>query len=59
MNRTKQEQLSTDLLRYGTYIEDVETEEANGYRRVRIIEYKEKRYLHKMFNGELIELKEI
>ena len=50
---------STELLRYGTFIEDVQTEEENGYRRTRVIEYQGKRYLHKMFNGEVIECYEV
>lgn len=45
---------ATELLRYGTFIKDIQTEEEKGYRRTRIIEYEGKRYIHEMFNGEVI-----
>ena len=50
---------TNELLRYGTFIEDVQTKEENGYRRTRVIEYKGKRYLHEMFNGKVIKCCEV
>lgn len=50
---------STELLRYGIIKEDRQTEEENGYRRIRVIEYENKRYLHEMFNGEVIKCCEV
>lgn len=50
---------STELLRYGTFVEDTQTEEENGYRRTRVIEYEGKRYLHEMFNGKVIKCCEV
>lgn len=48
--------LSRNLLLYGKMLFNLETEEANGCRRVRIIELDGVKYVHHMFNGELIEL---
>lgn len=50
---------STELLRYGIIKEDRQTEEENGYRRIRVIEYENERYLHEMFNGEVIKCCEV
>lgn len=59
MTQTQQEYLSIDLLRYGFFKADVTTEEKDGYRRIRVIEYQNKKYFHHMFNGELIEVYEV
>ena len=48
-----------DLLKYGVFKADVQTEEKDGCRRIRVIEYENKKYFHHMFNGELIECYEI
>lgn len=39
MNRTEQENLSRDLLRYGFIKADVTTDEKDGCRRIRVFEY--------------------
>ena len=59
MNRTQQEYLSKDLLRYGFFKADITTDEKDGCRRIRVIEYQGKKYFHHMFNGELIEVFEV
>lgn len=59
MNRTERENLSKDLLAYGTFKADYETVEKDGFRRIRIIECDGKIYLHHMFNGELVDCYEI
>lgn len=59
MNRTEQENLSRDLLRYGFIKADVTTDEKDGCRRIRVFEYQGKKYFHWMFNGELIECYEV
>ena len=59
MNRTQQENKSMDLLRYGFIKADIETIEAEGRRRIRIIELENKKYFHHMFNGELVECFEV
>jgi len=55
------EDMSNELLRYGRVRFDLQTEETNGCRRIRVIESKlnRKKYIHHMFNGDLIELIEI
>lgn len=50
---------SNDMFRYGTFKADIETEEKNGFRRIRVIEYQGKKYLHHMFNGEIIDIYEV
>lgn len=47
--------MERNLIRCGEYIKDVQTEEKDGYRRIRIIKYDEELYFHHMFNGEVIE----
>ena len=59
MNRVEQENISKELLRYGFFKADVSTDEQNGCRRIRVIEYQGKKYFHHMFNGELIECYEV
>lgn len=50
---------ATELLRYGTFIKDIQTEDENGYKRIRVIEYEGKRYIHEMFNGKVIKCYEM
>lgn len=57
--KKSQQEYSIELLRYGTIKADVETAEKDGFRRVRVIEYKGKKYFHHMFNGEVIECYEV
>lgn len=59
MNRTEQENLSKELLRYGLIKADVTTDDKDGCRRIRVFEYENKKYVHHMFNGELIECYEV
>lgn len=59
MNKTQQESISKDLLRYGDIKADVTTDEKDGCRRIRVIEYQNKKYFHHMFNGELVECYEV
>lgn len=51
--------LSKELLTYGDIKADIETEEKYGYRRIRVIDLKGVKYLHHMFNGEVIECYEV
>lgn len=48
-----------ELLSYGCVVADIETEEKDGYRRIRVIRLGEIRYFHHMFNGEVIECFEV
>ena len=59
MNRVEQENISKELLRYGFFKADVLTDEKDGCRRIRVIEYQGKKYFHHMFSGELIECYEV
>ena len=52
--------LSKELLRYGKLRYDLEYHTVNGTCiRVRVIDYQNKTYIHRMINGEVIELTEI
>lgn len=51
--------LSKELLNYGSIKFDMETKEEDGYRRLRVIRYKRRVYVHHMWNGRIIELFEI
>ena len=48
--------LSRNLIMYGKMLYNLEIEEAEGFRRVRVFEYEDAKYLHHMFNGDLVEL---
>jgi hypothetical protein len=56
---TQTERISETLLRYGTFKVDISTEEKEGCRRIRIIQYDYKKWFHHMFNGEIVELFEL
>jgi len=45
-----------NILRDGECFFDMETEEYEGFRRIRIIGYRGDIYIHQMFNGETIEM---
>ena len=53
------EDFARTLLLYGTFKADVQLVEADGFRRIRVIELKDKKYFHHMFNGEMIECYEV
>lgn len=53
------ERLERDLIRYGEIVSDTEIENEDGFHRIRIIKYDNGVYFHKMFNGEVIEVKKI
>lgn len=52
----KERQLHDDLLRYGTRLFDLDTEEVGGFRRVRVFELNGDKYVHHMFNGNVVEI---
>lgn len=52
-------ELAKEVLLYGNVKADVETEEADGFRRIRVVDLDGKKYFHHMFNGEVIECFEV
>lgn len=52
-------EISKGFLRYGDIKYDITTVENYGYRRIRVIRLNNKIYLHHMYNGEVIEIKEV
>lgn len=52
-------ELHRNLLRYGKIKADIECVEKDGYRRIRVFEYKKKKYFHIMFNGKVINIFEV
>lgn len=53
------EQLHEELLMYGIILQDNEFECDNGYHRIRIIQLEEHIYYDYMYNGKIIECKEL
>ena len=54
------EDLSEELLRYGDIRYDLSHEDTHGnHWRLRVFKYKDSLFVHRMLNGELIELIEI
>lgn len=47
------------LMSYGKCLFNLETEEAEGFRRVRVLELDHKKYVHHMFNGDIVDIIEL
>lgn len=53
------DELAENVLLYGYVKADVETEEADGFRRIRVVDLDGKKYFHHMFNGKVIDCFEV
>jgi len=53
MNKDK---LHAQLVLYGTIRYDLQTQDSEGFRRVRVFEFKGQKYVHHMLNGDVIEI---